>query len=114
MTANQVLLHKAATSHEVAAFLLFGLAPKMDPQLVVHGKNGDVTAVHYEQINNMLINEFLKEHKKVEELQAIVVQQQKGMDVLTAQLEEQAAQIQKVSAQVEVNNPESQVVVNEP
>ena len=86
----------------------------MDPQLVVHGKNGDVTAVHYEQINNMLLNEFLKEHKKVEELQAIVVQQQKGMDVLTAQLEEQAAQIQKVSAQVEVNNPESQVVVNKP
>ena len=43
---------------------------EVDPQLVVHGKNGDVTAVHYEQINNMLLNEFLKEHKKVEELQA--------------------------------------------
>ena len=38
---------------------------EVDPQLVVHGKNGEVTAVHYEQINNMLLNEFLKEHKKV-------------------------------------------------
>ena len=55
----------------------------MQPKLVVHGRNGGVTAVHYEQINNML-GEFLKEHKKVEKLQAIVVQQQKGMDVLTA------------------------------
>src|SRR6266576_5715346 len=70
---------------------------EVDPQLVVHGKNGEVTAVHYEQINNMLLNEFLKEHKKVEELQTTVAQQQKGMEVLTAQLKEQAAQIQKVS-----------------
>ena len=38
----------------------------MDPQLVVHGKNGEIMTVHYEQINNMLLNEFLKEHKKVE------------------------------------------------
>ena len=59
----------------------------MDSQLVVHGKNGDVTAVHYEQINNMLLNEFLKEHRKVEELQAIVAQQQKGMETLTAQVQ---------------------------
>ena len=74
---------------------------EVDPQLVVHGKNGEVNAVHYEQISNMLLNEFLKEHKKVEELQATVVQQQKGMEVLTAQLKEQAARIQKVSAQLE-------------
>jgi hypothetical protein len=79
---------------------------EVDPQLVVHGKNGEVQTVHCEQINNMLLNEFLKEHKKVEELQAIVAQRQRGMEVLTAQLKEQAAQIQKVSAQVEVNKPE--------
>jgi hypothetical protein len=83
---------------------------EVDPQLVVHGKNGEVTAVHYEQINNMLLNEFLKEHKKVEEMQATVAQQQKGMEVLTAQLKEQAAQIQKVSAQLEVSKPAPQVV----
>ena len=41
---------------------------EVDPQLVVRGRDGEIMAVHYEQINNMLLNEFLKEHKKVEEL----------------------------------------------
>ena len=58
----------------------------MDPQLVTHGKDGETVTVHYEQINSMLLNEFLKEHKKVQNLEATVAQQQKGMEVLTAQL----------------------------
>jgi len=85
-----------------------------DPQLVVRGRDGEIMAVHYEQISNMLLNEFLKEHKKVEELQATVAQQQKGMEVLTAQLKEQSAQIQKVSAQLEMSKPAAKVVVNKP
>jgi hypothetical protein len=64
----------------------------------------------------MLLNEFLKEHKKVEELkndfQATVARQQKEIRVLTAQLKEQAAQIQKVSAQLEVSKPAQQTVSN--
>jgi uncharacterized coiled-coil protein SlyX len=70
--------------------------------------------VRYEQVNAMLLNEFLKEHKKVEELTARVAQQQKGMEVLTAQLKEQAAQIEKVSAQLEMSKPAAKVVVNKP
>jgi len=62
-------------------------------------------SVHYEQINAMLLNEFLKEHKKVEELQKMVAQQQSGMEVLTAQA-------QKVSAQVQVNKPAPQMAAN--
>jgi len=62
----------------------------------------------------MLLNEFLKEHKKVQSLETTVAQQAKGMEVLTAQLREQAAQIQKVSAQLEVNKPAPQVVTNKP
>ena len=85
---------------------------EVDPQLVVRGRDGEIMAVHYEQINNMLLNEFLKEHKKVEELQATVAQQHKGMEVLTAQLKEQAAEIQKVSAQLEVNKPAPQTASN--
>ena len=61
-----------------------------------------------------MLNQFLKEQLTIEELEATVAQQQKGIEILTAQLKEQAAQIQKVSAQVEVNKPESQVVVNKP
>ncbi len=67
----------------------------------------------------MLLNEFLKEHKKVEEQQASIADlkstvalQQKGMEVLTAQLKEQAAQIQKVSAQLDASKPAPKVVAN--
>ena len=81
---------------------------------MAYRQNGEVNAVHYEQINNMLLNEFLKEHKKVEQLQATVAQQQKGMEVLTAQLKEQAVQLQKVSAQLEMSQPATKVVLNKP
>jgi len=56
-------------------------------------------------VNAMLLNEFLKEHKKVQDLENTVAQQQKGMEILTAQLKEQAAQIQKVSAQLATASP---------
>ena len=79
----------------------------------------------------MLLNEFLKEHRKVEQqattiaqqrkdfhatvtkLEMIIAQQQKGIEVLTARLDEQAAQIQKVSAQLEVSKPTRQMAVND-
>jgi len=92
---------------------------KVNPDLVVQHKNGEISTVRYEQVNAMLLNEFLKEHKKVEsqqatiaELKSTVAQQQKGMEVLTAQLKEQAAQIQKVSAQLELNKPAPRAVAN--
>jgi hypothetical protein len=94
---------------------------EVNPDLVVHDENGEIYTVRYDAVNAMLLNEFLKEHKRVEdqqatitELRSTVAQQQKGMEVLTAQLKEQAAQIQKVSAQVEMNKPTSRVVVNNP
>jgi hypothetical protein len=87
---------------------------KVAPDLVFRDNNGDVSTARFEQIGMMLLNEFLKEHKKVEELQAIVAQQQNGMDVLTAQLKEQATEIQKVSAQLEMSKPAAKVVVNKP
>ena len=88
---------------------------------ITRNPQGEISGVRYETIPILLLNEFLKEHKKVEEQQAniaelksTVAQQQKGMEVLTAQLKEQAAQIQKVSAQLEVNKPAPTVVVNKP
>jgi hypothetical protein len=87
---------------------------KVAPDLVFRGKNGEINTVRFEQVGAMLLNEFLKEHKKVQDLEVTVAQQQKGMEVLTAQLKQQAAQIQKVSAQLEVNKPAPQVVTNKP
>jgi hypothetical protein len=86
---------------------------EVDPQLVVR-RNGETITVRYEQINAMLLNEFLKEHRRVEELQATVARQQKGMEVLTAQLKEQVARIEQMSAQLEMSNPATKVVVNDP
>jgi Chaperone of endosialidase len=87
---------------------------KVAPDLVFRGKDGEINTVRFEQVGAMLLNEFLKEHKKVQSLEATVAQQQKGMEILTAQLREQAAQIQKVSARLEVNKAAPQVVANKP
>jgi Chaperone of endosialidase len=87
---------------------------EVHPDLVGRNPQGQPESVRYEQINAMLLNEFLKEHRKVQELEATVAQQQKGMEVLAASLKEQAAQIQKVSAQLEVKKPASKVVLNNP
>ena len=85
---------------------------EVNPNLVARNAEGQPESIHYEMVNAMLLNEFLKEHKKVEHLQVTVAQQQKAMEVLTAQLKEQAAQIQKVSAQMDVSKPAPQVVLN--
>ena len=82
---------------------------KVNPDLVVRDKEGKPYSVRYDQVNAMLLNEFLKEHKKVEDLtkdfQTTVAQQQKQIEALTAGL-------QKVSAQLEASKPAPQVVNN--
>jgi Tfp pilus assembly protein FimV len=96
---------------------------KVNPDLVVRDKEGKPYSVRYDQVNAMLLNEFLKERKEVErtiaqlkseatkqeaarnELESTIAQQQKAMEVLTAQLQEQAAQIQRVSAQLAAASP---------
>jgi hypothetical protein len=97
--------------------LSFGLiaedVAKISPALVQRGSDGQVNTVRYESVNAMLLNEFIKEHQKVQELEATVAQQQKGMEALVAQVKEQAAQIQKVSAQVETIKPAPKVVANQ-
>src|SRR5437879_581023 len=86
---------------------------RMDPWLVLTDKEGKPYTVRYEQINAMLLNEFLKEHRKNEEQQATIAQLKSGMEALTATVKEQAAQIQKVSARLEANKPTPQVVAND-
>jgi Chaperone of endosialidase len=80
---------------------------KADPNLIVRDSRGQPESVHYEMVNAMLLNEFLKEHQTVEELKATVAQQKSQIDALTAGL-------QKVSAQLEMSKPASKVVANKP
>ena len=96
---------------------------KVNPALVASDDQGKVYSVRYEAVNAMLLNEFLKEHRKVEEQQATitqlksaVAQQKKNFQAtvaqLTGRLDEQAAQIQKVSARLEMDKPTPQVVLS--
>ncbi|PYJ93442.1 MAG: hypothetical protein DME62_08830 [Verrucomicrobia bacterium] len=87
---------------------------KVKPDLVVCDQEGRPNVVRYDSINAMLLNEFLKEHKKVEEQGATITELKKEIGSLTATVKEQAAQIQKVSAQVEMSKPTPKVVTNMP
>jgi hypothetical protein len=86
----------------------------MNPDLVVRDKNGEIYTVRYDAVNAMLLNEFLKEHRTVQEQKATIAQLEKGMKTVIARLEEQASQIQKVSAQIELSEVVRQTALNKP
>jgi hypothetical protein len=110
-----------------------GHRAQVDPDLVTPDRNGKPETVRYEAINAMLLNEFLKEHRKVEELkaaqekqQAMIAQQQKDFQVTTAeqrkdfeskiahqqkQIEALTTGLQKVSDQLELSKPAHRTVV---
>jgi hypothetical protein len=76
---------------------------KVNPDLVARDRDGKPYTVRYDAVNAMLLNEFLKEHATVQELK-------KDIAALTATVKEQAAQIQKVTAKVDIAQPASQVI----
>ena len=89
---------------------------KINPDLVIRDAQGRPQTVRYEQVNAMLLNEFLKEHRTVQQQEATIAQLNKDFQAtvaqLTARLDQQASQIQKVSAQLEASKPAPQVVNN--
>jgi hypothetical protein len=110
---------------------------KVNPALVVHDGKGKVYSVHYQAVDAMLLNEFLKEHSKVSKLEAsnnrleaatakleasntmleatvaaqakVATEQEDEIKNLTASLKEQASLLQRVSLQVQTSRPGSQV-----
>jgi hypothetical protein len=108
--SEAILALKPVTFHykkelDPAGIQQFGLVAeqveKVNPDLVTRDAQGKPYTVRYEAVNAMLLNEFLKEHRKVEALEATVAQQQKGMETLAASLKKQAAQIQAVNERLE-------------
>ena len=111
--------------------LQFGLVAeqveKVNPDLVARDAKGNTYTVRYEAVNAMLLNEFLKEHRKMQQQEetitqikstlakqeAIIAQQQKEIRVVSASLKEQASRIEKVSAQFQASKPASKLVVND-
>jgi len=78
---------------------------KVNPDLVVRNRNDEIYSVRYDQVNAMLLNEFLKEHRKNEKQEVTIARLEKQLETVTATL-------QKVSAQLELNKPAPQTVLN--
>jgi septal ring factor EnvC (AmiA/AmiB activator) len=103
---------------------------------VVSDDKGEIYTVRYDAVNAMLLNEFLKEHRRVQEQQRTIAQQRedfeaavaqqrkdfeatitelkKGIETVTVRLNEQAAQIQKVNAQIEISKPVARMALSNP
>jgi hypothetical protein len=100
--------------YDATQTLAFGLiaedVAEVYPDLVGRNPQGDAESVRYEQINAMLLNEFLKEHRKNEQqrkdFEAAIARQQKQIEALTAGL-------RKVSVQLELNKPAPQTALND-
>jgi hypothetical protein len=88
----------------------FGLVAEdveaVNPDLVVRDKEGKVNTVRYDVVNAMLLNEFLKEHRKVQKLEA-------ALEAVNARLKAQEAKIQKVSDQIEMSKPAPRTALND-
>jgi hypothetical protein len=105
----------------------FGLVAEevaqVDPDLVTRDENGDIFSVRYEAVNAMLLNEFLKEHRKLQEVQTGIAQQQKNFEaalekqereigLLTEALKEQADRFEKVTADLSPRDANSDKVAD--
>ena len=101
---------------DVTRSLDYGLVAEevatVDPNLVACDKNGQIETVRYTAVNAMLLNEFLKDHRKVGSLEKAMAEQQKENAAMRAMLKEQAAQIQKVSAQLELGKAARRTALN--
>jgi endosialidase-like protein len=111
---------------------------KINPDLVVRDETGKVNSVRYEQVNAMLLNEFLKEHRKVQEQEAAIAQLKstvtkqeeaiaqlrkdfettiaevkRGMETVVARFKEQDAKIQRVSEQIDLSKPAPRTASND-
>jgi hypothetical protein len=109
----------------------FGLVAEeveeVNPALVIRDEEGKPFTVRYDQINAMLLNEFLKEHRKMEQqarsieeqkariatLQSLAAKQGKAVQELATHISEQDAKLQKVSAQLEMSRSAPRTVLND-
>jgi hypothetical protein len=85
---------------------------KVNPDLVVRDKEGKPYSVRYDQVNAMLLNEFLKEHRKNEQQEATIAQLKRDSAKQQKQIETLTAGLQRVSAQLDASRPAPQVVNN--
>jgi Chaperone of endosialidase len=111
--------------YDATQTLAFGLiaeeVAEVYPDLVGRNPEGQPESVRYEQINAMLLNEFLKEHGRgeeqdcrIQEQETTIAELRSEMKALATTVNEQASQLQKVSAQLQINNAAAQVIAENP
>jgi Chaperone of endosialidase len=86
---------------------------EVNPDLVARNSQGQPESVHYEMVNRMLLNEFLKAHRKVQEEEATITELKKEMETVVARFKEQDAKIQKLSDLVELSKSAPQTASTE-
>jgi hypothetical protein len=106
LALNPVTFHYKSDKTSMPQFgLIAEDVAEVNPDLVVYEDHGQPLSVRYEAVNAMLLNEFLKEHRKNEEQEATIARLEKQLETVTATL-------QKVSAQLEASKPAPQMVNN--
>jgi Chaperone of endosialidase len=85
---------------------------EVSADLVVRDKNGEILSVRYDQVNAMLLNEFLKEHRKNQKQESTIAELKAELATLSATVREQATEIQKVSAELKSTKRAQQIVLN--
>ena len=131
---NPVTFHYKSDDTNTPCFgLIAEEVAQVNPDLVVRDDKGEIYTVRYDAVNAMLLNEFLKEHRRVQEQERTIAQQRedfeatiaqqrkhfevtiaelkKGMETVIERLDDQAAQLQKVTAQINPDGPTSKQVV---
>jgi hypothetical protein len=81
---------------------------------VTRDENGKVNSVRYDKVNAMLLNEFLKAHREIQEQEATITKLRKELDTVVAHAKEQDSKIQKVSDRIKINKAGPAVVINDP
>jgi hypothetical protein len=136
LVLKPVTFHYKSDSTDTPQFgLIAEDVAAVNPDLVVRDKNGEIYTVRYDAVNAMLLNEFLKEHRKVEQQaremqeqqatiaelksdavkqEATISQLKKEMETVVACLKKHDSRIQKVSAQIEVSEPFARTALNNP
>jgi hypothetical protein len=117
LSLRPVTFHYKTDSNGTPQFgLIAEEVARVNPALVLPDKEGKPYTVRYDAVNAMLLNEFLKEHRKVDEQQATIAELKKELEANAArqqkQIETLTAGLQKVSAQLEVSNPAARTVLS--
>ena len=113
LSLRPVTFHYKTDTKGTAQFgLIAEEVAKVNPALVLPDKEGKPFTVRYDAVNAMLLNEFLKEHRTVQELKSIVAKQEATAAQQQKQIEALTTTVQKVSAQLEVIKPAPQTVEN--